>query len=811
MKALMKVRFRTSLALISIAAAMALTSGFVVSFGAARLFQVSVTNYPLLPAFVLLFGIAGVMLVMSKGKALPPFFNQELPGYVALAPIAVLIAITAYFRAGLMLGFFLLALPCALYAIRDDEPALGKETHDLNDFFGAGVLFLFGVLGFIFPFHDPFIPPAVALAAALIVAPAAAYVCWRAPAGRRAKIARASVGAVLVAIAFLAYIGAQPLYAIVYLPTGLLLLLQPWLGTVRMGGPSEPDLNDENIVVNQFEKMAELTVWSVYIFTLIHAYFDPPGPSGALFGLFIAGFVIFTFEYEMLSARHATYEFIQKKSIANAILLGFISHLTGGFQSPYAWFFILVLVSGAFVPSPKMILRRLYVIVAYYVLETAYSYHYGSLNQTLIVDHLMVQVFGIGLTGVYAYRLALRRRQIDVDLMTANDGLKAALEGERAAKAVVEKQSAQMAQAKRRNEDMLESLADGVIGLGADGAISFLNAAAEGLIGRTAQEARGQRIRALVALRCDTDPDFHIADYIDSALNGNAIPLPENVYLLRPDGAKIYISGMAVPIFDERKRPDGAILVLQDISYVREVDQMKTGFLSVAAHQLRTPLSTIRWFLELLIDPSEGKLKKNQRMFAENAYLSLRKMVGLVNRLLAVTRLEGGRVPFKPEPTDLKALTKDILESLKQKLSERKLDIALALPDLPTVPLDPTLAREVFVNLIENAIRYTPDGGKIAIEARDEGDEIVWSVTDTGIGIPKAQQEKIFEKFYRAANAVEHTSEGSGLGLYLAKFIVDAWGGEIGFTSEEGKGATFRVTVPKSGMKAKTGNVSLNA
>jgi PAS domain S-box-containing protein len=548
----------------------------------------------------------------------------------------------------------------------------------------------------------------------------------------------------------------------------------------------------------------------VWIFTIVHSYFKPPGVSQALFALFIGAYVVFLVEYQMLPEREATYAFIQKKSIANAVLLGVISHLTGGFHSPYAWFFILILVSGAFVPDPRMILRRLYVILAYYLVELAYSARFDLLNKTVIVDHLMVQIFVVGLAGVYAYRLAMRRRQIDDDLMAKNQSLAKALEGEKAAKGQLVAQTKEIAVDRRRNESMLESLADAVVGLSANGTVSFMNLAAEGLFGLSAQESQGKRFRDLVTLRREGDPEFRAGDYVDSALNGNAIPLPDEVYLQRPDG-KTYFSGVVVPILDERKRSDGAIIVLQDISYVREVDQMKTGFLSVAAHQLRTPLSTIRWYLELLNDPTEGKLKKNQKMFAENAYLSLRKMVGLVNRLLAVTRLEAGRVPFRPEPTDIKALTEEILESLKAKLSERKLEIGTDLPDLPAVPLDPTLSREVFTNLIENAIRYTPDGGKISIRAIDEGDEVVWSVKDTGIGIPKAQQEKIFEKFYRAANAVEHTSEGSGLGLYLAKFIVDAWGGEIGFKSEEGKGSTFHVTVPKAGMKAKQGQVSLNA
>ncbi len=404
--------------------------------------------------------------------------------------------------------------------------------------------------------------------------------------------------------------------------------------------------------------------------------------------------------------------------------------------------------------------------------------------------------------------LVLLRRK---EFVAMNDSLKKALEGERIFRMFIEKQSLEIASAKRRNEAMLESLADSVIGIAPGMSITFMNGAAEGLTGLSAQEAIGKRFRDLVSIKQDDAPGFSIGDYIDSALNGNAIPLPENVYMQKPDATNTHIAGVAVPVFDDQKHVDGAILAIRDVSYVREVDEMKTGFLSVAAHQLRTPLSTIRWYLELLNDPSEGKLKKNQKMFAENAYLSLRKMVGLVNRLLAVTRLESGRVPVRPEPTDLKVMTKEILDGLQHKLAERKLAFRANLPDLPTVLLDQTLAREVFENLIENAIRYTPDGGTVSVDARDDGGSISWSVTDTGIGIPKGQQDKIFEKFYRAANAVEHSSEGSGLGLYLAKFIVESWGGSIEFTSEEGKGATFRVTVPKTGMKPKEGQVSLNA
>lgn len=808
----MKVRFRTNLAVLSISAAMALVSAFVVSFGGTKLFRGALLSaYPLLPVFVLLLGITGVFLMLSKSGALPPFVDRKLVGYLALGPLAVLVAVTVFFRAGPALAFFLLALPCAAYAIRTEEPALETTTHDLNDFLGAGSLLLFGVLGFLLPIERPFIHPVIGLAASLAIAPLAICVFWRASSGRSAKVARIVVAASLIVIGLLACASVHPVYAALYLPTGLLLALRPFLRGVRMGLPPEPGLTDENVVAESFEKMAELTAWAVFVFTLIYSHFNPPGQPGALFALFVAAFAVFTVEYEMVSTKWETYEFSQKRAIANAILLGAISHATGGLQSPYAWFFILVLTSGGFLPKPKMVMRRLSVILAYYLFELAYSAYHGVLNESLLVDHLMVQIFVMGLAGVYAYRLAVRRKQIDADLMAKNDSLEKSLASAQIAKALAERQSGEIVEARKRDEAMLESLADGVIGIAPEGVIAFLNGAAEGIIGISAGEARGKPLRDLVAIKQDDAADFSVGDYIDSALKGSPVPLPEDVFLQKPDGTKTYLAGVVVPIFDAGKRPDGAIVVLQDISYKREVDQMKTDFLSVAAHQLRTPLSTIRWYLELLNDPTEGKLKKNQRMFAENAYLSLRKMVGLLNRLLAVTRLESGRVPIKPEPTDLKAMSHEILESLKSKLAERRLDIRAEMPDLPSVQLDQTLAREVFTNLIENAIRYTPDGGRIAITARDQGDRLEWSVTDEGIGIPKAQQEKIFEKFYRAANAVEHSSEGSGLGLYLAKFIVDTWGGEIDFESEEGKGAKFRVTIPKAGMKAKGGQVSLNA
>ena len=802
---------RTNLSILAVSATMAMTAAMIVSYGSEGIIAANPKSdtWFLLPS-TLFVGVCAVLLYLAK--SLRTRRARFIPGSLACLMLAWSAGVSLTTPAPTSASFFMAATLACLHALWFDEPPAGASRRDSVVLMGAVFAALFGILVFAFGERGLVFDAAPAFAVPMIVLGVlSGWAHLLRPRSSVDALLRSLLGAGFLAmtVAILIEPTAEPIETLPIVPIGLILVAYPWFKRFQLGQPEGRDLTEENRVVLQFDRVTEVVTWTIFLFTLIHLSFHPIGIRNAVFGMFVAIFSIFALSHH-IDAR-LTFDRFYWHSMANAALIAAIAHITGGLQSPYAWFFVIVLYSGSVTPNPRHILNRLGLIATYYFFETIYTISQGSMNSTLAVDYLMPQLFVVGLTGLYSHQLAVRRMKIDSNLLAANEGLTKSLERERANKELIERQAVEIEEAKKRNEAMLESLADGVVGLEADGSITFMNASAEGFIGVSTKDARGKRFRDLIVTRREDDPDFRIGDYLDSALNGNAIPLPEDVYLVKDEGSKAYFAGVAVPIYDGKKKPEGAILVFHDVSYVREVDQMKTGFLSVAAHQLRTPLSTIRWYLELLNDPTEGKLKKNQKMFAENAYLSLRKMVGLVNRLLAVTRLESGRVPFKPEPTDLRALTRDIVDGLKQKLDERKLDISISIPDLPAVPLDPTLAREVFVNLIENAIRYTPDGGKISIEASDEGDRVVWSVTDTGIGIPKAQQERIFEKFFRAGNAVEYTSEGSGLGLYLAKFIVDAWGGKIGFTSKEGKGAVFRVTVPKSGMRKKAGQVSLNA
>lgn len=808
----MAVRFRTNVSLLAVSAVLTLLGALFNVYGGARIIPGSpILETAAWPVIVIAYGIGGVALLLVKSIRAAKAVRRSL-GVAALMPIVLGLAASAYYRSGLFMAFFIPAVAVAAFALWIDEPAWEEADHDLFPLFSGAVMVLTGLLFFLFPSGRGAPFPAVV---AIIVVPAglAGLVThWRFPRSRADAIGYTLMAVAFAVMAASALAAARPIFAVMYAPLAILLMSRKLFRHFNLGAPEEKGVTEENRVVHQFEEIAKLTAWFVYAFTYVHVYYHPVGFRTMLFALFVAAFVIFTVEYDAISAKHSTFRKYMFQSHVNSVLLGVVSHFTGGLESPYLWFYVLILVSGSIETDPGHILLRLAVINGYFVFEAFYGYIVGRLTTTVIVDHLLLVYAVVLVVGIYSYRLSVKRKEVDQALHHKNQELKAALGAAERAKELATMRGREIEIAKNRNEAIMASLGDGVIALDPRGGIVLLNPAAESVVGKTLIETRGKRIPDLFAFRQEGAPGMRIGDYLDSALKGSAVALPENLYLEAADGRRAYLAGSLVPIFDEAKKVGGVVMTFREITYLREVDEMKNGFLSVAAHQLRTPLSTIRWFLELLNDPAEGTLKKNQKVFAESAYRSLRNMVELVNRLLAVTRLEGGRVPVRPVPVDLKEMTDAILNGLAASLKGRHLSVHLKADEItPNVLLDEQLAGEVFTNLIENAIRYTPDSGVIliAIFAEDQG--LHWSIKDSGIGIPQEQQAKIFEKFYRADNAVAHTAEGTGLGLYLAKFIVGTWGGKIWFESEPGKGATFHVTVPFRGMTAKEGRVSLNA
>ena len=242
----------------------------------------------------------------------------------------------------------------------------------------------------------------------------------------------------------------------------------------------------------------------------------------------------------------------------------------------------------------------------------------------------------------------------------------------------------------------------------------------------------------------------------------------------------------------------GTLVVLHDVTRKKIIERMKTEFVSIAAHQLRTPLSAIKWTLKMLLDGDLGEITEEQREFVNKAYRANERMIKLINDLLNVARIEEGRYLYKLSSLSIEPLVRKIVESLKQEAERKKIKLEFKKPKkkLPKLMLDAEKISLAIQNLVENAIKYTPAGGKVTVSLKVENEEVVFSVKDTGVGIPKEQQDRVFSKFFRGANVMRMETEGSGLGLFITKNIIEAHGGRIWFQSKEGKGTTFYFAIP---------------
>jgi PAS domain S-box-containing protein len=366
---------------------------------------------------------------------------------------------------------------------------------------------------------------------------------------------------------------------------------------------------------------------------------------------------------------------------------------------------------------------------------------------------------------------------------------------------------------KQRDEAILVSMGEGLIAVDEKGEVVLMNPIAASMfeLGDAAAMI-GKRLPEEIVLYSGNDKEpmpndkSPIATVLTSGERVNDI-----IGFQVKDGKRVLYNVNAAPIVLDGKIV-GAIAVARDVTKEREIDRMKTEFISLASHQLRTPLSAIRWFSEMLVAGDAGKLLPEQLEFANNIADSTERMIALVNALLNISRIESGRIMVDPKPTDLKELVGGIVNDLKAKTEERQQTLIISVhDDLPKINLDPRLIGQVYLNLLTNAIKYTPKGGEVSVFVSKKDDQVVSQVTDNGYGIPKEQQGRLFEKFFRASNAVKVETDGTGLGLYLIKAVVESSGGKIWFESEEGKGSTFWFSIPLSGMQARKGEVTLES
>lgn len=350
-----------------------------------------------------------------------------------------------------------------------------------------------------------------------------------------------------------------------------------------------------------------------------------------------------------------------------------------------------------------------------------------------------------------------------------------------------------------RAEALFYSIGDGAISTDEFGKITRVNAVARHILGFKKSELIGEWFpKKIVSVTADDE----IVNLIDRPITKAFLtgrPINEKIYYRRKNGQKVPVAVSTSPILVDGK-PRGAIEVFRDISFEQEVDRMKSEFISLASHQLRTPLSAIKTYSHMLDSGYMGKITPEQHKSLETIIKAADRMNELISTLLNITRMESGSIALNMRRLQVSKLAGEVLHELS--LPAREKDIELSLKTVgtgsKTIKTDRVILKEVISNLVSNAIKYTPDTGKIKVTVRLRKQNVLIQVADTGWGIPKFSQDQVFSKFFRGHNIVKRETSGTGLGLYLVKGLVDALSGRIWFKSHEGVGTEFFVELPRT-------------
>ncbi len=328
---------------------------------------------------------------------------------------------------------------------------------------------------------------------------------------------------------------------------------------------------------------------------------------------------------------------------------------------------------------------------------------------------------------------------------------------------------------------VLNEMTDGVVIADAEGKVQLLNPAAESMFEVHQEQALG---RTLIEV-------FRHHQIIDLWQRFQETQEPQTI-VIEIGLRQLYLQGVAIPL--GKALPGSVLLLFQNLTRLRRLETVRRDFISNISHELRTPLASLKALTETLQesaleDPPTAR-RFLQRMETEVDALSL-----MVSELVELSRIESGQVPLKMAPTRPADLLENAVERLRLQAERAGLVIAIDCPaDLPNVLADSSRMEQVLVNLLHNAIKFTPEGGKISVNARSQAEQVIFTVQDTGIGIPASDLPRIFERFYKADRA--RSGGGTGLGLAIARHLVEAHQGKIWAESREGKGSTFYFSLP---------------
>lgn len=397
-----------------------------------------------------------------------------------------------------------------------------------------------------------------------------------------------------------------------------------------------------------------------------------------------------------------------------------------------------------------------------------------------------------GLAGaIVLFKDVSDMKQMEEDKEYARINLESALKSVYIERDIVREQ-------KNKLEAILNSIGDAVFAVDKEEKIFIFNSAAEKITGFKVKEVKGRNYKNYLRFSDEITKKEKNA-FIDEALKGKQVLEDNHTVLEVKDKNPINIDETTASIRNSKGEIIGCIVVFKDVTNRREVERMRSDFISIASHQLRTPLSGIKWFLEILLSGDMGKMKAKQLTAVKEIYENNQNMIDIVNKMLNMSRIENNRLLINPEKINLSEILNKIVSDLKPitKKKGQKLELYELKDGNVEIFSDKVLLENILNNLITNASKYTPDGGMIKVSVKKQDKcNLLFKVKDNGIGIPKKEQYKIFNKFFRAGNAISYEANGTGIGLYIAKSILKVIGGDIWFESKENKGTAFSFTIP---------------
>ncbi|MFH1522708.1 MAG: ATP-binding protein [Patescibacteria group bacterium] len=509
--------------------------------------------------------------------------------------------------------------------------------------------------------------------------------------------------------------------------------------------------------------------------------------EGDIFLLFVVGYFIFNAlshlcvlggekcDDKVLLTAKASQFFI------DPIFFTFLIYFSGGSESNiYILYFIPLAIASVLYRPIIIFLELFYSTVLYLAIILAEHFNYFNLGKNDLLgsfyfqDNLYEKILNISSTIFILWTVGI----LNIFLVS-----------------LLRRSRQQLMDEKNKVRLSTEALTDGIIMFDQGFRITLVNKRAEMIFNIRREDYEGKNILS-TRLKAPLKDFFRLTKEVAS--NGKNVFSKE--FSFKVKGVSIIIQSSVVLMLDKKGNQMGAIQSFHDITREKALATMKNEFISIAAHQLRTPISVIKWVLSMALKGDFGHLTKDLEKYLERANITNEQMIALVNDLLNISRIEEGRFGYEFKFEDIEKIIIQVIKEFKDSdlLREKKLKIKFLKPKekLPKVKIDKNKFVMVLQNIVSNAIKYSKEKTEIIFKVELGKKFMKMYIVDRGIGIPAEEHDKVFSRFFRATNAKKKGIKGSGLGLFLARNIINSHGGDIWFESKEEKGTSFIFTLP---------------